>query len=129
MPNRVHSAAFRLVIACVMALGMLLPPIGGVASHNPIALVAAETARHAELAAQMEGHDHSHDDGEVDEQSPGHSHGHNPVDHSHETGGTLAYPASIIPPLGGRWLACPPSFAHLETGFLLERPPRPILIA
>lgn len=129
MPTWVHSAAFRLVIAFAMALGMLLSPVGSSASHNPIALAAAEAARHAELAAQIEAHGHSHDDGEADEQSPVHSHGHNPADHTHETASTLPDFAQPVPPIGRRWLAHPPSAADLETRFRLERPPRPIFIA
>lgn len=129
MPNWVHSAAFRFAIALAMTLGMLLSQIGSSASHNPIALAAAEAARHAELAAQVDNHGHSHDDGEVDEQSPFHSHGHNPADHSHETASMLPYLAPIVPPFGRRWLAYQPSFADLGTGLQLERPPRPIFIA
>ncbi|WP_222872662.1 hypothetical protein [Hankyongella ginsenosidimutans] len=112
-----------------MALGMLLSPIGTSTSHNPVALAAAEAARHAELAAQIEAHGHSHDDGEADERSPGHSHGHNPADHSHETASTLPDFTQPVPPIGRRWLDYPPSVAALETLFRLERPPRPILLA
>lgn len=129
MPNRAYSAVFRLVIAVAMTIGMLLSPMGSSTSHNPVALAAAEAARHAELAAQIEAHGHSHDDGEADEQSPGHSHGHNPADHTHETASTLPDFAPPVPPIGRRWLAHPPSVADLETRFRLERPPRPILLA
>ena len=129
MPNWVHSTALRLVIAFAMVLGMLLSPAGSSASHNPVALAAAEAARHAELAAQVEAHGHSHDDGEADEQSPGHSHGHNPADHTHETASALPGFAQPALPTGRGWLAFPPSFADLETRFRLERPPRPIVIA
>ena len=129
MSNWVNSTAFRLVIAFAMTLGMLSSPIGSSASHNPIALAAAEAARHAELTAQVEAHGHSHDDGEVDEQSPGHSHGHNPADHTHETASTLPEFAHPSPPIGRSWLAWPPAFADLETRFRVERPPRPIAFA
>lgn len=129
MPNWVNSTAFRLLIAFAMGLGMLLSPIGGSVSHNPIALAAAEAARHAELSEQMEAHGHSHDDGEVDERAPGHSHGHNPADHSHETASALPGFAQPLPPIGRRWLASPPSFVDLEFCFRLERPPRPIFLA
>ncbi|OYX67809.1 MAG: hypothetical protein B7Y95_22130 [Rhizobiales bacterium 32-66-11] len=129
MSNRVHSIAFRLVIAFAMTIGMLLSPMGSSASHNPVALAAAEAIRHAELVAQVEAHGHTHDDGEANEQSPGHSHGHNPADHSHETASTLPGFAQPVPPIGRRWLAQPPSVADLEACFRLERPPRPILIA
>ena len=128
MPNWVHSTVFRLVIAIAMTLGMLLSPIGSSASHNPIALAAAEAARHAELVAQIENLGHSHDDGENDEQNSGHSHGHNLADHSHETASTLPFSALIFPPFSRRGFPYPPSFADMETGFRLERPPRPIFI-
>jgi hypothetical protein len=129
MPNWVHSATFRLVVAYVMTLGLLLSAIGTSASHNPVAFAAAGAARHAELAGQIEAHGHVHDDGAIDEQSPGHSHGHNPADHSHETASVLPSFAPAVPPVGRNWLIYPPSFANLEASFRLERPPRPIFTA
>lgn len=129
MPIWVYSASFRLVVAFAMALGVLLSPMGSSASHNPTALAAAEAARHAELAAQIEKHGHSHDDGEADEQTFGHTHGHNPADHTHETASTLPGFAQPSPPIGRSWLVYPPSFDDLEIRFRLERPPRQIVIA
>lgn len=129
MSRWVYSAAFRIVVAFTMALGMLFAPVGSSASHNPIALAAAEEARHAELVAQLDAHDHAHDDGVADEQSPGHSHGHNPADHTHETASAAPNFAQPVFPIGRSWQAHPPSLADIEAGFRLERPPRAIIIA
>jgi hypothetical protein len=129
MPNWVNSAAFRFVIALSMALGTLLSSIGSTNSHNPIILAAAEAARHAELAAQIDAHGHAHDDGASDEQSPGHAHGHNPADHTHETASAVPGVAQMLFPIGRTWLAHPPSYVDLEARFRLERPPRPIVVA
>lgn len=112
-----------------MALGMVLSPIGSSVSHNPIALAAAEAARHADLAAQVEAHGHAHDDGVADEQSPGHAHGHDPADHTHETASAAPEFAQPVFPIVRMWQAHPSSFADPEPGFRLERPPRPIVIA
>ncbi|MER8569670.1 hypothetical protein NKH85_28805 [Mesorhizobium sp. M0924] len=129
MPNRVHSAAFHLVIAFAMTLGMLLSPVGSSVSHDPVAVAAAEAARHAELAGQIETHGHVHDDGATEEQGPGHSHGHNPADHSHETASTHPDFASPVPSAGRNWVIYPPSFSDPETSSRIDRPPQPILAA
>lgn len=129
MPKWVRSSTFRIVIVFTMALGMLLSPIGGLASHNPIPLAAAEAARHAELAALVDAHGHAHDDGVADEQMPGHAHGHNPADHTHETANANIHFAQSVFPIGRMWHAHPLSFADFESDYRLERPPRPILIA
>lgn len=129
MPRWVHSTAFRFVVAFTMALGMVLSPTGRSVSHNPIALAVAEAARHAELAAQVEAHGHAHDDGLAGEQSPGHAHGHNPADHTHESASAALDFAQPVLPIRRMWQAYPPLFANLESGFRLERPPKPIVIA
>ncbi|MER8977845.1 hypothetical protein [Mesorhizobium sp. M0870] len=129
MPNWIHSAAFRLIVAFAMALGMLLSPMGGSVSHDPIALAAAEADRHAELAGQIEAHGHVHDDGATEEQGSGHSHGHNPADHSHETASTLPDFSPAVPAAGRTWVIYPPSLSDLEASSRLDRPPRPILTA
>ncbi|MFG1375116.1 hypothetical protein V5F32_23320 [Xanthobacter oligotrophicus] len=129
MPNWTRSTAFRFVVAFAMTLGMLLSPVGRSASHDPAALAAAEAARHAELAAEVEDHGHVHDDGAEDEQSPGHSHGHNPADHSHETPNILAVALAPAVPVSRGWHPCPPVFAHIQASFRHERPPRLIFVA
>lgn len=129
MPQRVQSVAFRIVISFAMAFGFPLSPLGSSASHNPIALAAADVVRHAALDAPADTHDHTHDEGVVDEQSQGHSHGHNPADHTHETASAALDFAQPVFPIGRIWHAHPPSFANLESGSRLERPPKPVVIA
>lgn len=96
---------------------MLLSSIGTSASHNPIALAAAESARHGALNALVEDHDHVRDDGVDDEQNSGHFHGHNPADHAHETGSTLLDFGPIIPLIGQDEHAPPLFLANLGTSF------------
>ncbi len=110
-----------------MVLGMLVSPISGLASHHPAAL-DAETARHAELAAQIEPHDHVHDDGTEEERSPGHAH-HDPADHTHEKASMLPGLAPLIPMISKTWLAYAPRFGDLDTRSRLDRPPRPIVFS
>lgn len=129
MPNWTRSSAFRLVVAFAMAFGLLLSSAGRSASHDPIALAAAEAVRHAELAVEIADHGHVHDDGSEGEKSPGHSHGHNPTDHSHETPNTLSVVTAPMIPVGSDWHAHPPVFADLGTSFRHERPPRSIFLA
>lgn len=129
MSSWAHSAAFRIAIAAVMTLGMLLSAMGGAISHNPAALAANQAARHAELAVQLADHGHVHDDGMDDEQSPGHLHGHNPADHSHETPNTLADLKAPAPPIGRAWHPHPPVFVDPDATFPFERPPRPTFAA
>ncbi|MDO8423302.1 MAG: hypothetical protein Q7S99_14190 [Parvibaculum sp.] len=129
MSNWFHSIAFCLVIAFAMTLGTLSSTIAISASHNPITLAAAQAARHAELAVQVEAHGHDHDDGIEDEQNPGHTHGHNQADHTHETASALPTLAQPVRPIGQSWLVPASVFADLDTRFRLERPPRLTIIA
>ena len=77
--------AFRKLAVTAMAAGLALAPLPLASAHDPLALAAAESARHAALVAQeIAEHGHSHDDGEAHEQSGGHMHGHDPADHSHQ---------------------------------------------
>lgn len=126
MRSRGFRACLHLIIALAVVLGIALPPAGRSESHDLVATATAEALRHAELAAQIETHGHSHDDGFGEEQGPGHSHGHNPGDHTHET------PA--MPP-GGTFVMCRamPDWTPSDLAFLtprgtsrLDRPPRPI---
>lgn len=78
---------FQVLAGLVLAFGILAAPAGHSASHDPLALAAAEAERHAELAAEIAEHGHAHDDGDADEQAPGHSHGHNSGDHLHDKAG------------------------------------------
>ena len=85
--RRVSACAFRVAATVLVAIAVLFAPAGHSASHDPLALAAAEVERHAELAAEIAAHGHSHDDGDWDEQAPGHSHGHNAGDHLHDKAG------------------------------------------
>ena len=126
MSNRALITALRLALALALALGLLSSPVGNSDSHNPAALAVAKTAKHAELAMQVDAH--SHDDADYDEQERGHSHGHNPADHSHGTAGALACFDQPTARTSRTWLASPHLFASVEASFRLERPPRPIVI-
>ena len=123
MANRAFFAAFRLVFVLAMTAGLALSPVGASSSHDPMALLASEAARHAELSAQIAEHGHAHD-GAAEERSSGHSHGHDPADHSHQTLNAAPSAVSIVRLPGRDWQPCPDSFAHRETRFRLDRPPR-----
>ena len=89
--QRSLRAGFSLVIAFAMALGVLLTSVhhGGRATM-PSQPRKAEAVRHADLAATIAEHGHSHDEGEPSEQIPGHVHGHNAADHLHEMADRLS---------------------------------------
>ena len=129
MRNRIDRAILSIVLAFVMAFGSLLPHATHSPSHYPVALVAAETERHAQLEAEIAEHGHSHDDGEEHERAAGHSHDHNPADHSHEMPTTPPGSAPVVPALLRTWMPMPPQTAHIGASYRLERPPRPIVIA
>ncbi|MCK9918003.1 hypothetical protein MXD81_53575 [Microbacteriaceae bacterium K1510] len=127
MPSLIHSAIFRLVVALVMTIGMLLPPIGGEsASHDPAAPVASEATLERELTAQIA--DYDYDGGLEDEQRPGRPYGHSPDDHSHEIPYTLNFVRAAIPLTGRIWHGRPPVFTDPETTSRLERPPRTFFV-
>lgn len=92
---RMH-AALALIVVCLASA-----PLPSPSAHDPLMISAAEAARHTVLVDQeFAEHGHSHDDGEVHEQSAGHLHGHDAADHSHQafflmaTSGTWGPPAS-----------------------------------
>lgn len=126
---RLIRQVFRTLCMVVLAVGVLTAPAGHSASHDPLALAAAEAERHAELAAEIAAHGHSHDDGDLDEQAPGHAHGHNSGDHLHDKAGVpptfaLAVLSTHAVTLTGRVEVGregpPPSF---------KRPPRSVFAA
>lgn len=129
MSNQAYSVVLRLVITIVMAFGLLVSPVSISLSHNPIAMAAAEAARHAELAMQIADHGHSHDDGEAAEQSPGHSHGHNAADHSHDMPSTPPGVAPMMQRAARSWQAMLPHLADPNIKMPLDRPPKPIFSA
>jgi hypothetical protein len=114
-------------MALVMAVAML-PPLSGGPSHDPLDLKQVEAARHMALDADsLDGQDHVHDDGSLEERQRGHSHGHSPADHSHETAGpaiTLIAPDDFEAPA---WRAHRGARHASVLSSRLERPPRSIL--
>lgn len=127
MPQRSIRAAINLVVAFAMTVGMLLSSAHVVSGHNPYAIALAEATRHAELAAEVADHGHSHDEGDESEQRPGHVHGHNPGDHVHEP---FALTALGVPQLPGFIAsnARPASeTSDLDVRSSLKRPPRSIV--
>jgi hypothetical protein len=124
MKRRSTAHLMKLVVAFVVAAGMLLSAAHVTTSHNPAALVQAEAERHAQLAVEVADHGHSHFDGEEAERLPGHVHGHNSADHIHD-------PAMIVPVPGLRQRApvrvTMPAIQEGATLGLqhgLDRPPR-----
>lgn len=124
MIGRLQSVALRVVIACAMAVSLLLAPAGGSSSHDPIAVAQAEAERHLKLAIEIAEHGHSHDDGWETESKPGHLHGHNAADHLHDT---PSYPPSmtaLFDRTGDAWrISTIPESLPLRV-FDLDRPPR-----
>lgn len=124
MVCRLQRVALRLLIACAMAVSLLFAPTGGSSSHDPRGIAQIEAERHLELAAELTGHGHSHDDGWDSESKPGHLHGHNAADHLHDT---PTYPPSVTTLLvrrGDSWrISAIPESLPLRV-FELDRPPR-----
>ncbi len=126
MLSRIHNAVVRIAIIVVMAFGFVVSPVTISLSHNPIALAAAEAARHAELATQIADHGHSHEDGDAGEQSPGHAHGHNSADHSHDTPNMAAGITPVMQKAARSWQVMLLAFSDPNIRVRLERPPKPI---
>jgi hypothetical protein len=124
MIGRLQSVALRVVIACAMAVSLLLAPTGGSSSHDPHALAQIEAERHLELAAEIAEHGHSHDDGWDSERDPGHLHGHNAADHLHDTPTYPPSMATLFVRTGDAWrISALPESLPLRV-FELDRPPR-----
>ncbi|MBR0644941.1 hypothetical protein [Plastoroseomonas hellenica] len=127
MPGWISSSAVRLAVALVAALGLLLAPTGGSASHDN----AAHAAHHqAGLLADTlaHGHDHDHDDMlEEDGGGSAHSH-HNPADHGHVTVGTVGEIVVDHPPVGRQWRSAASASERPFGARQLEKPPRPIAV-
>lgn len=129
MSHRIRRTAYRTAHALLVALALLLSPVGGSTSHDPIALQAAEAARHGELAVETHDHGHTHDDGTDDERVSGHTHGHNAADHSHGAATTPEQIEAVGPRLGHRWLTSHRAFPCPQPCVRLDRPPRLHFIA
>jgi hypothetical protein len=124
MMGRLQSVALRVVIACAVALSLLLAPTGGSSSHDPFILAEIEAERHLELAAEMAEHGHSHDDGWENESEPGHLHGHNAADHLHDTPNCPPSMAALTVRTGDPWRIGAMPQPLPERVFVLDRPPR-----
>lgn len=90
MPRRSIRIRSSLAAAFLAVFAMLLSAVHVQSGHNFYVMAQAEAQRHAELAATIAEHGHSHDEGEPDERVPGHVHGHNTSDHVHETANLVA---------------------------------------
>jgi hypothetical protein len=127
---RFLERALRVATVLAVALAVLSAPSGRSASHDPLALAAAEAERHAELVAEIAAHGHAHDDGDADEQSPGHAHGHDASDHLHDKAGAPpAFCARAGPTVHVVELSAAASIGRAASMPGLKRPPRPILDA
>lgn len=128
--KRFLDRTLRIATVLAIALAMLSAPSGNSASHDALALAAAEAERHAELAAEIAAHGHVHDEGDLDERNPGHAHGHDSADHLHDKAGAppafhagLALATHAVTLIGSTWSGR----AVLPSG--LKRPPRPSFAA
>ncbi|HEV7257318.1 MAG TPA: hypothetical protein VGN82_06010 [Bosea sp. (in: a-proteobacteria)] len=97
------------------------------AGHNAYAMAQAEAARHAELAASIAEHGHSHEEGEPDERLPGHVHGHNTADHVHETANVVGIVQLGAPRFVRTAIPHEHEQASSRTLSGLERPPRSVV--
>ncbi len=124
MIGRLQSLALRVVIACAMAVSLVFAPTGGSSSHDPFVLAEIEAERHLELAAEIDEHGHSHDDGWDKESEPGHLHGHDAADHLHDTPNCPPSITALIVRTCGSWrMGAIPQSLPLRV-FELDRPPR-----
>jgi hypothetical protein len=124
MVNRLQSVALRVVIACAMALSLMLAPPTGSMSHNPFTVAQAEAERHQALSAEIAEHGHFHDDGWSDEAHSGHLHGHDASDHLHDTPGDPPATPSMLVAASESWdVASFYDIPPLQI-FELDRPPR-----
>ncbi|WP_306224476.1 hypothetical protein [Bosea beijingensis] len=117
----------KLVVAFVVAAGMLLSAIHVTSSHNPLVLAQAEAERHTALGVEMAEYGHTHLDGEEAERIPGHLHGHNSTDHIHDV-------VTVIPVPGvGHRVPVRVPLPALQEGAAhdrqhdRDRPPRPLV--
>lgn len=128
--GRLLERAFRVATVIAVALAMLSAPAGRSASHDPLALAAAEAERHAQLTAEIAAHGHVHDDGDLDERSPGHAHGHDSADHLHDKAGAPpAFHAQASPATQDVTLTDAAQFGREAPASGLKRPPRPLFAA
>ncbi len=89
------------MLALLLPALLMLPQLF-VAQHNPLAFSQQEALDHHQLtpveaAGTITNNQHTHDDGDHDEQRSNHLHGHNPADHSHENAYPLLQVAVSLP--------------------------------
>lgn len=124
MPRRSIRIRSSLAAAFLAVFAMLLSVVHVQSGHNVYAMAQAEVQRHAELAATIAEHGHSHDEGEADERVPGHVHGHNTSDHVHETANLVAQPRLAMPRFVEIVARHEPQGGELGIRHGLDRPPR-----
>jgi hypothetical protein len=124
MPGWIRNRLSRLLVAVMAMLGLTPMMDPARTAHDPLILLMAELQQHAELAAEVAEHGHSHDDPADDERRTGHTHGHNPADHSHETP-FAPLPGSVLRPLTITVLKpVERAVVPVRSNFPVERPPR-----
>lgn len=125
MLRRSRPNLLTLIMLCLTAAAMLLSVANTTLSHSPVAMLAAEAEAegHAELAAEVADHGHSHDTGDENERGAGDMHGHNPADHNHDP--PLATAALRIDPsvVTATWTGFAPAALDGRRGPRLDRPP------
>jgi hypothetical protein len=111
--------------AMASAAALAVAPLPLASAHNPLALAAADSERHADLMAQeIAEHGHSHDDGEAHEQSGGHMHGHDPADHSHQFAFFAGSASHWGLPAPQRWPSSRSGQPDPAAGSGIDRPPK-----
>ena len=76
------------------------------------------------LASQSGGHDHNHDEPEVDDGSNGHQHGHHAADHSHDKPNLSGDNTLAVVRLEQSWRISLAALAYPAPCFSFERPPK-----
>ncbi|MGA0534226.1 MULTISPECIES: hypothetical protein [Hansschlegelia] len=128
--KRLLDRTLRIATVLAIALAVLSAPTGHSASHDPLALAAAEAERHAALAAEIAEHGHAHEEGDADEQSPGHTHGHDSADHLHDKAGAPpSFLAQALPATRSVTLSAVAQTGGDSLTSGLKRPPRPSFAA
>lgn len=114
----------------VMLMGFSMVPAKLSASHDSLAIAAAEAADHDQ---SDDAHGHSHDDdgneGADASAAHRHTHGHNAADHTHDTPASCFYVTTLPCSFNTAWSTT--SLRALIAGvpFRFERPPRGIVFA
>lgn len=110
---------FRLTLAVILTVGMVLSSTARIASHDPVSPVEMAAKQHSET----ETHGHSHDkvDDVVQAQ---HGHAHDVLDHDHSS--ALLPPhrsVAVFSPTRSNWVTAQSGLPG-RGDFDLDRPPR-----